>query len=139
MTVAERGTSEGILGFSVSEHGLDTDTPNVELETRVGKVSGKLKLGPDTSLLGALLSNEQVGHKGMMPYGTGFWIQKKEAATLRKLYPTIRAHVRPYVNGADLVRKCRNIYAIDFFGTDLDHVRECYPIGIRTPSGESPA
>ena len=117
MTVAEAGEREGVLAEVVREAELNTDTPVVELKKREGKITGKLGLGPDYSLLCSLHANFIMGHKGMMPYGKGFWItQDRATAFARENREKGVNPIRRYVNGYDISQKRRNIYAIDFLG-----------------------
>jgi len=47
MTVAEAGTSEGVLGEVVEESDLNTDAPRVRLRRTAGKITSKLTVGAD--------------------------------------------------------------------------------------------
>lgn len=47
MTVAVSGRHNGVLAEVVSEEGLNTDTPQVKLESREGKIRADLTIGAD--------------------------------------------------------------------------------------------
>ncbi|MCO5072539.1 MAG: class I SAM-dependent DNA methyltransferase, partial [Rhizobiaceae bacterium] len=128
MTVAEKGEREGVLAEVVSEVGLNTDTPQVGLEAQEGKVRANLAIGCDLSAARSLISNSYMGHKGMMPYGKGFWITPALAAELRREGSEAHPHrVRPYLNGSDLTRRARGVFAIDFLGLSIDEARQWFP------------
>ncbi len=55
MTVAEKGEKEGVLAEVVSEAELNTDTPQVMLEAREGKVRANFTIGADLAKAGRLL------------------------------------------------------------------------------------
>ncbi|MER9485068.1 class I SAM-dependent DNA methyltransferase [Mesorhizobium sp. M0563] len=128
MTVAVKSEREGVLAEVVSEAGLNTDTPQVILETREGSLRANLTVGADLSASRPLVANAYMGHKGMMPYGKGFWISPKLAAELRQEGSHAHPHrIRPYLNGADLTRRPRGVFAIDFLGLSMDEVRSWFP------------
>ncbi|MGO6815319.1 class I SAM-dependent DNA methyltransferase [Rhizobium leguminosarum] len=128
MTVVEKGEHDGMLAEVVSEAQLNTDTPQVVLQAREGKVRANLTVGADLSALKPLVSNSYMAHKGMMPYGTGFWIKPSFAAELRKEEATGQPHrIRPYLNGSDLTRRPRGLFAIDFLGLTMDEARKAFP------------
>lgn len=128
MTVAEPGEHEGVLAEVVSEIGLNTDTPQVALESRQGKIRPNLTVGADLASAKPLLANVYVGHKGMMPYGKGFWINRTKAAEFRAEGSASHPHrIRQYLNGSDLTRRPRGIFAIDFLGLSMEYAREHFP------------
>ncbi|WP_018429738.1 DNA methyltransferase [Hoeflea sp. 108] len=128
MTVAQKGEHEGVLAEVVSEAGLNTDTPQIVLEAREGKVRGNLTIGADLSAARSLVSNSYMGHKGMMPYGKGFWIKPRLAEELRQEGSETHPHrIRPYLNGSDLTRRARGVFAIDFLGLSVDQARSWFP------------
>lgn len=128
MTVAEKGERDGVLAEVLSEAGLNTDTPQVALEVREGKVRANLTIGADLASARPLVANAYMGHKGMMPYGKGFWITGTKAAEFRTEGSVANPHrIRQYLNGSDLTRRPRGIHAIDFLGLSLDTARELFP------------
>ncbi|WP_342714099.1 DNA methyltransferase [Bradyrhizobium sp. B039] len=128
MTVAEKGERDGRLAEVVSEAGLNTDTPQVALETREGKVRASLTMGAHLAAAKPLVANAYMGHKGMMPYGKGFWINGTKATEFRaEGTPSFPHRIRPYLNGSDLTRRPRGIFAIDFLGLSMEAAREHFP------------
>lgn len=128
MTVAVRGAREGVLAEVISEEGLNTDTPRVELRLRTGKVRADLTIGPDYSSLSTLQGNTGLGIKGFMPYGVGFMITSAQANDLSKDSPEIAPeYIKKYANGRDLNQKSRGLYIIDFNDRNIDFVRAKFP------------
>lgn len=128
MTVATKVEHGGLLAEVISEAGLNTDTPQVALEVREGKIRANLTIGADLASATPLVANAYVGHKGMMPYGTGFWIDSALAAELRKEGTSSHPHrIKPYLNGSDLTRRPRGIFAIDFLGLSMEEARQFFP------------
>ena len=128
MTVAEKGEHEGVLAEVVSEAGLNTDTPQVALETREGRLRATLTVGVNLFALVQLSANAELGIKGFMPYGRGFMISPEVMQSLTADDPQmIGRYIRKYVNGRDLNQKSRQSYVIDLHGLDVDHVRMTYP------------
>lgn len=126
ITVSERGNSYGILSKTISETGLGTDTPQVLLESRTGKIQGSLNLGASLSEISDLLANEYLGFKGYMPWGNGFLIDEGNfiAQEIRKKRPEFLLR---YFNGRDLAQRPRGKLAIDFYDQDLNFVRQQFP------------
>ncbi|MBO9168346.1 DNA methyltransferase [Rhizobium sp. L245/93] len=128
MTVMERGEREGVLAEVASESALQTDTPQVVLETREGRLRANLVLGADLSAAKPMLANSHMAHKGMMPYGKGFWVTAGLAAELMKEGTAQQPHrIRPYLNGSDLTRRRRGIFAVDFLGLSMEEAQTMFP------------
>lgn len=128
MTVAQAGEMAGALRTVRTEKDLDTDAPIVDLDFAEGKVLPNLTIGANLSLLVPMLGNEQMGHKGMMPYGKGFWIQPAEAQAIRLKSPIENEVIRPYLNGSDLTRRPRGLFAIDLLGLTQEQARVQFPL-----------
>jgi hypothetical protein len=101
MTVAERGEINGVSAQVVSETALNTDTPNVSLELRSGRVLSRLSLGANLSLARELLSNEGVAIKGFELGTQALLLENEMAAQLVKREPRARRFLFPYMNGND--------------------------------------
>lgn len=128
MTVAEAGEKEGVLAQVISEAELNSDTPQVKLEKREGRVRADLTVGADLSQVIALHANRSIGHKGFMPYGKAFFISHQQAQTFGLgTIPGSEKYIRPYLNGRDLNQTSRGIFAIDFHETTEEFVRTNYP------------
>lgn len=111
MTVAEKGEHEGVLAEVISEAGLNTDTPQIGLEAREGKVRANLTIGADFGSTKPLASNSGIAHMGVKLHGDGFIIGVSSNAGLRS-----SPLVHPFVNGRDLVQRTRGAHVVDAFG-----------------------
>ena len=119
MTVAVAGSHDGVLHEVTRETGLDTDTPIVDLDNKLGRVNSDLTVGVDITSTTKLRSNAGTCNSGMLLAGRGFVRTPSEAAHLGLGRTEAAARViRPYLNGRDLIVPGRLRYAIDFFGSD---------------------
>ncbi|MER2536648.1 MAG: DNA methyltransferase, partial [Rhizobiaceae bacterium] len=128
MTVAEAGKREGVLREVVREEGIETDFPEVDLVDTYGEIHSDISIGVDVNSAITLISNEGICSNGMKPLGSGFIIQESQLDLIgigRR--EGLERHIRRYRNGRDLTSRCRNVYAIDFFGLTADEVRVAYP------------
>lgn len=128
MTVAQAGNHEGVLAKVMREAELNTDTPQVELERREGKVTSKLTIGADLSKAQRLLASEALSSRGISLHGAGFIVTPREAAGLGLgSIAGLEAHILHYRHGRDLAQKPRGVMVIDLFGLTADQVRERFP------------
>jgi hypothetical protein len=128
MTVAERGTHEGLLTEILSEGALDTDNPNLEEITVPGRINPDLSVGADVTSTGPLASNEGISNTGMLLAGQGFKLSASEARHLRNLDgPNSDDVIRPYVGGGELMDRPKGRFVIDFDGYDETAARRRYP------------
>ncbi|WP_271076986.1 class I SAM-dependent DNA methyltransferase [Aurantiacibacter sp. MUD61] len=128
LTVAVRGERQGKLAEVVHESALNTDTPDVRLESDEGKITSKLKLGADLSKLAILYANDGISSRGVSLHGSGFIVSPQQASGLgREQNAALRKHIREYFNGKDLTARPRGVYAIDLFGLSAKQVQEKYP------------
>ncbi len=105
MTVAERGEREGQLAEVVRESRLDTDQPQVELRSVLGRISADLNVGADLTSTTALRSNEGIASPGVKLHGDGFIITPHQAVAFGLGRDAgLRGHIREYRNGRDLPR-----------------------------------
>jgi len=128
MTVAQAGQHEGKLCEVVSESGLDTDQPQIELSEAFGRINPDLTTGVDASLAVGLLANTGLSSRGVSLHGTGFIVTPAEAEALglgRR--PGLEAHIRRYRHGRDLTARPRGVMVIDLDGLRSDEVRSHYP------------
>jgi hypothetical protein len=118
MTVAEKGGKDGVLGTMVSEEGLNTDTPEVGLERREGKITAKLTVGADLSKASPLLANEELSSAGVKLHGSGFIVEPGQANRLGLgSIDGADKIIRNYRNGRDIANRPRGVMVIDLFGT----------------------
>ncbi|MCG6122135.1 MAG: class I SAM-dependent DNA methyltransferase [Microvirga sp.] len=128
MTVAEKGERDGVIAEVVSEQGLDTDTPEVELEKREGRIRANLAIGADLSAARALIANEAVCSPGVKLHGAGFIVTPEKAQALGiGRVPGLEAHILDYRNGRDLAARPRGVKVIDLDPLGVDEVRERFP------------
>ena len=126
MTVAVRGAMDGVLAEVVSEEGLNTDTPKVELRLRTGKVRADLTIGADLRSTLELQCSSLMAHKGVQLNGLGYILTQAEAARFQQ-DPQYSSRIRPFLNGRDLVQKPRGLYVVDTDGLNLDVLISQYP------------
>jgi hypothetical protein len=102
---------------------LDTDTPEVRLESDEGKILSHLRVGADLAELRELLSNKDICGRGVQLIGTGFAIDRKQAERMLKISSDNRKVIHDYQNGKDLAQRSRGLKVIDFFGYELAQAR----------------
>lgn len=128
MTVAAKGSRDGALSKVVKEDGLNTDTPNVQLESSIGKITANLRLGADTSAAKPLLANEVISSPGVKLHGSGFIVTPKQAASLGLgKIDGLEKYILDYRNGRDLAATPRGVKVIDLYGLKPDDIRNRFP------------
>ena len=94
MTVAEAGRHDGRLMEVAVEEGIDTDSPVILFDEKLGKINSDLTVGVDLASVSALTSNQGLSSRGMMLFGPGFIVSEFSSPTfgtwqtnwIRKLY-----------------------------------------------------
>lgn len=128
MTVAVRGERQGKLAEVVHESGLNTDTPEVRLETNEGKITSGLKLGASFSKVIPLTANELLSAMGVKLHGAGFILTERSA---RRLGLNNQSQQNPvifrYRNGRDLAQHSRDAYLIDVTGISPPRLGSEFP------------
>lgn len=128
MTVAQAGERAGLLAEMKSEAGLNTDTPQVELERREGKVRADLTIGADQSLAKALLATELMSSPGVKLHGAGFIVTPAQAKELGLgSVEGLEKHILSYRNGRDIAQRPRGFMVIDLYPLTIDQVRAKFP------------
>ena len=128
MTTAEAGKREGKLLTVVREASLNTDQPEVETIEQTGLVNADLKIGADVISAVELKASAALCSRGMSLHGAGFIVSPAEAERLGfGLRSGLDAHIRPYLNGRDIMARSRGVLVIDLFGLTSEAVRERYP------------
>ena len=128
MTVAEAGSTEGVLYEVAAEQGLDSDTPQIVLVEKRGTINADLTVGVDVTSAAMLKSNDGICSPGVKLHGAGFIISPEEAKKLGLgRVPGLEKHIRLYRNGRDLTARPRDVMVIDLFGLDIDEVRSRFP------------
>jgi hypothetical protein len=124
MTVAAPGTHDGRLVEVVKEAGLDSDEPQLVTLESWATIHADLSTGTNLGSSVPLLANKGVGSRGVQLMGAGFIVSPKEAAHLGLgTRPGLDAHIRPYLNGRDMLQRTRGAMVIDLFGLDESEVR----------------
>ena len=128
MTVAARSEREGTLATVEREGGLNTDTPNVALRERTGRINGNLKIGADITAVQPLLANDLISSPGVKLHGSGFIVTPQQAATLGLgATPGLEKRILPYRNGRDIAQRPRGVMVIDLYPLSAAQVRDRFP------------
>jgi len=130
MTVAAAGTDPGKL-LTITEEvkgGEEDEGRQVVFATETGRVLSNLRIGADVASAIALKANAGLAHMGVKLHGMGFVLTDSEARSLG-LGTTdgLDAHIRPFLNGRDLVQSSRGAMVIDLFGKSEAEVRARFP------------
>lgn len=128
MTVAARSTGDGTLQTVVAEAGLDTDAPQITVESTRGRINPDLSVGVDVASSCPLRANEGLAYRGVQVIGAGFIVTPAQAEHLglgRR--PGLERHIRPYRNGRDLTARPRGVMVIDLLGLTAEEVRTQFP------------
>jgi hypothetical protein len=129
MTVAQLGQSKGRLLTVKQETKLDTDSPVVEYyDPVIGRINADLTVGADSVNAKPLHANEGLGYRGVQLIGSGFIVSLSEAQHLGlRKREGLKAHIRPYLNGRDLLQRSRGVMVIDLLGVKEKDVRTRFP------------
>lgn len=128
MTVGVAGQQEGVLRELVSETDLNTDSPQVVLDQRVGKIHSNLSLGADISGAKPLEANDRISSPGVKLHGAGFIVTPKQAIQLGLgKVGGLEQHILNYRNGRDLAGKPRGVMVIDLYPLKEQEVRDRFP------------
>ena len=128
MTVAEKGDKQGVLAAVVSETGLNTDTPVVDLTMYEGKVRANLVIGANLSAARPLTSNSELASRGVALHGAGFIVTPQQASALGLgKVAGVEKHILTYRNGRDIAQRPRGVMVIDLYPLDVDEVQQRFP------------
>ncbi len=123
MTVAEAGHGTGRL--LTVEHETVAEVPIVTLSERYGVINADLSEGVTPIDAMPLQANERIACPGVKLHGAGFIVSPAVATRLGLgKVGGLDRHIRPYLNGRDLVGRSRHAMVIDLFGLSEDLVRE---------------
>ena len=129
MTVAERGSVDGVLREAIAEAKLDSDTPEVVLASAEGRINSDLSVGADATSVEALDANRGISFNGMMLAGQGFKIARKVRDEMRAVTgPALDNVVKPHIGGSELVQKVLDEFVIDFTDLSEKDARQRYPL-----------
>lgn len=128
MTVAAAGRHVGVVREVVSESGLDTDQPHIELKDDQGSIHADLSIGADVTVATELIANEGLCSPGMKLHGAGFIVSSEVAKVLGLgKRAGLEKYIRPYRNGRDLTSRPRGMMVIDLFGLSDGELRQRFP------------
>jgi hypothetical protein len=128
MTVTERGEQEGELREVTKEIGVASDEPKIELASSHARINADLSIGVDVNSADRLKANEGLASPGVKLHGDGFIVTPQKARELGLGRRTgLENHIRPYVNGRDLLQHSRRVMVIDLFGLTETQVRQRFP------------
>lgn len=128
MTVAEAGDRKGILAETTAEQNLETDSPDVALNRREGKLQARLSLGRGPSQTSPLRANQMIASRGVSLHGAGFLVTPEKARELGLgTVEGLDAHILNYRNGRDLAQRPRGLMVIDLYPMDAGEVVARFP------------
>jgi hypothetical protein len=129
MTVAQRGSHEGVLAEVASEAELNSDTPKVELSAREGKITANLWIGADIANAKALGANDKITSQGMKLHGSGFIVTPQKARTfIGGSGLTDDQPIYDFLNGRDLAQQPRSLKVIDLFDYSVSTIQAKFPV-----------
>jgi len=124
MTVAERGSHEGVRYEVRAESTGDSGEVSVELAKRVGSLHADLRIGANIAASVGLVANSGISGMGVALHGAGFILDPEAAADLRLTGPEV---IRSYLGGRDLLDRPRVRYLVDFSGLSETEARSRNP------------
>ncbi|MCX7169504.1 MAG: class I SAM-dependent DNA methyltransferase, partial [Proteobacteria bacterium] len=122
MTVAAPGVGEGRLLAVTAEREGSGEGLDVELAERTGTIHADLTIGANVAASKALRANERIGFRGVTLMGSGFWVEPNDSLVARE-----PKALKPLRNGRDLTDRPREVFAIDFYGLNVEEARARYP------------
>jgi hypothetical protein len=129
MTVGVPGKGQGVLQRVTKEVPSSADeAAEVSLSQQVGKVFADLTIGADVASAMPLLASQNLAGMGVKLHGMGFVVAREQAEALGLgRQRNLEQHIRPFINGRDLMQSERAAWVIDLFGLEAEQVRVRYP------------
>ena len=130
MTVGAAGNRTGRLLIVATEtkEKNEADGRLVTFDHQIGKVFANLQIGADVQGAKRLLANLKIAGMGVKLHGAGFIVSPEKATAFSESSPDLAPnHIRPFVNGRDLVQAGRGSYVIDFFGLTSEEAKRYFP------------
>ena len=126
MTVAAPGRKPGRL--LTAEREGSGNVPAVELREAQGTINADLTIGATPASATPIQANERMCSPGVKLHGAGFIVTPAQAAALGLgKVPGLERHIRPYLNGRDMVARSRGVMVIDLYGLTEAEVRAWFP------------
>lgn len=127
-TVLAPGPGAGKLFRVLAERPGPEGVPEVEGVVEQGVINADLTLGADAGAARPLRANATLCSPGVKLHGKGFSITPAQAAALGLgRVPGLERHIRPYLNGRDLVQVSRGRMVIDMDGLSEPELKARYP------------
>ncbi|AKI02642.1 Methyltransferase domain [Hoeflea sp. IMCC20628] len=130
MTVGATGNRAGQL-LTVATESKDRDDVDgriVTFDHQIGKVFANLQIGANLQGSVRLKANLKIAGMGVKLHGAGFIISPEKAEVFSRNATALALnHIRPFINGRDLVQSGRGSYVIDFFGLTSDEAKRDFP------------
>lgn len=128
MTVAENGIHQGHLQTVYQETQAENGESDVILLSEYGKIFSDLRIGAEIASAVPLVANTDLCAVGMKTIGAAFQINSTLASELGlNRLEGLEKHIRPYLNGRELLNAATDKFIIDFFGLPEDEVRDFFP------------
>ncbi|MFT5633374.1 MAG: hypothetical protein ACI9SQ_001089 [Rubritalea sp.] len=128
MTVAEKGSSVGLLLNVREEEKIQNGENIVELKENTGKIASNLKVGANTNSAIQLVANKELSSRGHELGGSGFLVTAEQAIEMNSNLSAGKSSIiRDYVNGRDLTSVSRQLKLIDTYGLTKTDLQTHYP------------
>jgi hypothetical protein len=128
MTAAASGNGFGTLARVGEEGDGEDGVPNVALTREVSRINADLTIGTDVKMTKPLRANDGISSPGVKLHGSGFIVSPAQAKMLGLgKINGLERHIRPYLNGRDIMQHSRGQMVIDLFGLTEDDVRRKFP------------
>ena len=134
MTVVAYGSRSGRLAIVEKERtrGDEADDRVVAFSDKRGRVHSDLRVGADVASSTPLEANVGISSPGVKLHGAGFIVTNEQARLLgREQIPGLQNHIRPYLNGRDMMQVSRDVMVIDLFGLTLAEATRRFPAVIQ--------
>jgi hypothetical protein len=127
MTVAKKGTHDGILAKVRSEKNTGIEEVAVEFDLAVGNIYEDLKIGANVAAASYLRSNEGMSFQGIILVGDGFRLSPEELDKYGLNANQLPEVVHKYMIGHDLTQTPKERFVIDFYGLTAEEAQKKYP------------
>ncbi len=129
MTVAEAGKKDGVLAKIMSEKPTEHGDMQIQLVEERGTINANLTVGVDVSKAKKIKANEGMAFSGVKINGSGFIVTPEQAKELGLgTVPGLENHIKPYINGKDIMGISRDVMVIDLYGLSAEEVQSKYPL-----------
>ncbi|HYO75697.1 MAG TPA: DNA methyltransferase, partial [Thermoanaerobaculia bacterium] len=127
MSVLAKGRQSGVLASAVSEREIGGELV-ADLSVKHGRINPNFTIGADVGTAVPLLANSGVSCPGVKLHGSGFLLPSAAAKKVSEnASGGIHNHLRPYLNGQDIMAQSRGLYVIDFLGLNEETARSQFP------------